>query len=76
MTAPTFCRDCDHVERESRKRPAYYWLCLQHPTLQGHGFVDPDTWTNGAPYLRCSHVNGGICKLFKPTATPQTSMDV
>lgn len=73
---PTFCEDCDHVERESRKKQVFQWLCLQHPCAEKHGFVTRENWTNGEPYLRCKDVNGGICKLFKAKATTQKSMDV
>ena len=61
----TYCRDCDHVDPQSRKQHPRLWLCLMHPCLEGQGFVDPEIWTNGEPYLRCRDVNGGRCMLFK-----------
>ena len=76
MDTETFCEDCDFVEPVSRKQQPFKWLCKQHPCYEKHGFVTRDAWTNGEPYLRCKDVNGGKCKLFKPAATPQTSMEV
>ena len=76
MAEPTYCEDCDYVERESRKKQPYGWLCMRVKRLDGHGYVVRDTWTNGEPYARCKDVNLGACPLFKPKATPQTSMEV
>lgn len=76
MNEVTYCRDCDHVEPTSRKGPQWKWLCMECKAIEGHGFVDPDVWTNGEPYLRCKDVNGGYCKLFKPAATRQTKMEI
>lgn len=63
---PHFCRDCDHVDPASRKKAQYHWLCLRHRRLEGQGFVDPDTWVENEPYLKCKDVNGGICELYSP----------
>lgn len=63
---PTFCRDCDHVAEDSRKRHVSQWLCLRHKRLEGQGFVDPDYWADQEPYLKCRDVNGGLCPLFSP----------
>jgi hypothetical protein len=63
---PTFCRDCDHVVEDTRKRSPHQWLCGRHKRLEGQGFVDPDLWIEMEPFLKCSVVNGGICLLFEP----------
>lgn len=63
---PTFCRNCDHVVEDTRKRSPHQWLCGRHKRLEGQGFVDPDLWIEMEPFLKCSAVNGGICELFEP----------
>lgn len=63
---PTFCRDCDHVVEETRKRSPHGWLCAKHKRLEGQGFVDPGLWIELEPFLKCSAVNGGLCLLFEP----------
>lgn len=63
---PTLCRECEHVEAVSRKQPPHRWLCLMHRRLADPGFVDPDWWTNNAPFLFCKDVNAGACLLFEP----------
>lgn len=62
----TFCKDCDYVAEDTRKRHPSQWLCLKHKRLEGHGFVDPDYWAEHEPYLKCVNVNGGACPLFEP----------
>jgi len=63
---PTFCRDCDHVVEESRRRSPFQWLCAKHKRLEGQGFVHPELWVEQEPFLKCSAVNGGLCELFEP----------
>lgn len=62
---PTFCIDCIHVHRDSRKQGPWYWLCSKHPRLEGYGFVTDKTWDNAPPFLRCRDVNGGVCPLYE-----------
>lgn len=73
---PTYCRDCDHVEPQSRKQHPRLWLCLQHPNIEGMGFVDPDTWVKEQPYLYCRNVNGGRCPLWKRRRDGQQELGV
>lgn len=68
---PTFCRDCDHVVEDTRKRSPHQWLCGRHKRLEGQGFVDPDLWIETDPFLRCKDVNGGACELFDPRRMPK-----
>mgnify|MGYP001607881414 CR=1 FL=1 len=63
---PTFCRDCEWVVAESRKRSVMQWLCMRHKRLEGQGFVHPEYWAESEPFLRCKDVNGGLCELFEP----------
>ena len=63
---PTFCRDCDNVVEETRKRSVHSWLCSKHKRLEGQGFIDPDWWAENEPFLKCTAVNGGMCPLFTP----------
>lgn len=62
---PTWCRDCDHVVEDTRKRNPTQWLCSRHKRLEGQGFVSPEWWTDQEPFLRCKDVNGGLCPLFE-----------
>jgi hypothetical protein len=72
----TFCEDCEHVHPESRKRDPRYWLCTQHPQIEGMGFVSKDAWTNSEPFLLCRNVNGGACKLYKARRDGQKEIGV
>lgn len=63
---PTFCRDCEWVVEETRKRPPHQWLCSRHKRLEGQGFVHPELWSDLEPFLKCAAVNGGLCPLFEP----------
>jgi hypothetical protein len=62
----TYCADCANCIRSSKTEPAYRWLCLMHPRLEGFGFVTKTNWDNAPPYLFCRDVNGGRCVLFAP----------
>lgn len=66
MMRPTFCRECDHVVEETRKRGPHQWLCGLHKRIEGQGFVDPEWWVENEPFLKCVNVNGGACPLFEP----------
>lgn len=61
---PTFCRECDNVHAESRKRVPSQWLCSKFKRLEGHGFVDPEKWAEMEPFMKCRDINGGACPLF------------
>lgn len=67
---PTYCIACDNVEAGSRKQPSYRWLCRAHKRLFNDGFVDPSSWSNAEPFLRCRDVNAGACPLFSPLPEP------
>lgn len=68
---PTFCSQCEWVVAESRKRHPGQWLCSRHKRLDGHGFVDPDYWSNEEPFLKCRDTNHGACPLFTPIREKQ-----
>ena len=72
---PTYCSSCKNVEPTSRKQHVRRWLCMQHPNLEGMGFVAPTTWAKEEPYLRAHQVNGGLCKLYEPLETTDVSKD-
>lgn len=70
---PTYCDECEHVLR-GKNDPPWSWLCLEHPLIEGMGFVMRGLWSKQAPYLRCRDVNGGACKLFKKAAPGQMKL--
>lgn len=67
----TYCRDCDNVVEDTRKRMPYQWLCRCFPRVEGGGFVDPEKWVKDEPFMRCTDINGGDCPLFKPIPEPK-----
>ena len=64
--ALTYCRECDNVVQDTRKRHPAQWLCSCFPRVEGGGFVDPERWVNDEPFMKCMHINGGQCPLFTP----------
>ena len=74
MSKPyTYCRDCDNVVAETRKRHPASWLCLRFPRVEGGGFVHPQQWVETEPYMKCGQINGGYCPLWTPI--PNTDGD-
>lgn len=69
--AYTFCRNCDHVVEDTRKRHPQQWLCSRFPRVEGGGFVDPEKWVTDEPFMRCKDINGGNCPLFTPIPEPK-----
>jgi hypothetical protein len=69
MAVTTYCVECDHVERGSRKGSPHGWLCTQFPRAEGMGFVHPNYWAEHEPYMRCVNINGGVCPLYSPIRT-------
>ena len=63
---PTYCVNCEHMMKLGKSDPPWRWLCRQHKSLDGYGFVTPTTWDNADPYLLCRNVNGGVCPLHSP----------
>jgi hypothetical protein len=72
----TYCQECEHVERTSRKSNPHYWLCTKFPRAEGMGFVAPNYWAEHEPFMRCTNINGGLCPLWKPIRTPQMELEV
>jgi len=68
---PTFCKDRDNVDSESRKRVPSQWLCSKFKRLEGHGFVDPEKWAEMEPFMKCRDINGGACPLWSPRRAGQ-----
>lgn len=76
MKAYTYCRDCDHVVADSRKRHPAAWLCSRFPRVEGGGFVDPEKWVTDEPFMKCKDINGGACPLFTPIREPEAEAKV
>jgi hypothetical protein len=72
----TYCEDCINCIRSSKSEPAYRWLCLMHPRLEGFGFVTKTNWDNAPPYLYCRDVNGGRCVLFQRVDPNQIKLPI
>lgn len=70
----TYCRDCDNVTADSRKKLPPQWCCIKFPRMEGMGFVDPRAWAEQEPYMRCSGINGGLCPMFKKLRNGQQDM--
>lgn len=74
MSKPyTYCRDCDNVVSDSRRRHPSGWLCRKFKRVEGGGFVDPQMWVDQEPFMKCSQINGGDCPLWTPR--PNTGGD-
>lgn len=70
----TICSECDHVTSDTRKKSPPQWTCIKHKRMPGGSFVDPDTWVEHEPYLRCVNLNAGACPLWTARRDGQKEM--
>lgn len=63
---PVYCKDCDLVEKHSRKQQTYGWLCRAFPR-RPKGAISPTVLDVDPPFERCVDANRfNNCNHFDP----------
>jgi hypothetical protein len=65
-----YCRDCDLVEKHSRKQQTWGWLCTKF-RRRPKGAISPEVLDVDPPFERCVDVNRfNNCNQFTPLKEP------